>query len=293
VAKEKVSKQRLGKGLSALIPGADQVDEGTSRRVREIRIDTIKPNPYQPRMEIDDEKLDELVDSIKRHGIIQPVVVRETDEGYELVAGHRRCLAAKKLKMATIPAVVEDLPDIGMMQIALIENIQRQDLNPIEEATAYQRLIDEFGLTQEDIADVIGKSRPAVANTLRLLNLPKQIQESVSRGTISAGHAKCLLSLDGDVQIKLWEEIIATGMSVRDAEEAVKQIKAGKKKDHKDSGVPVRMKKTNPQVVELEETLRRYFGTQVKIKQGPKKGYIEIEYYSPEDLERILGLFLQ
>lgn len=288
-----MAKQRLGKGLSALIPGADRSGTSATGGVRDIRIDEIRPNPYQPRREIDDEKLAELANSIRQHGIIQPVVVREVDSGYELVVGHRRWLAAQKLQMSSVPAVIDDLANIDMMQIALIENLQRQDLNAIEEALAYQRLLDEFGLTQEDIADVIGRSRSAVANTLRLLNLPKQIQESVSRGTISSGHGKCLLSLSGDAQLKLWNQIVETEMSVRDAENAAKELKKGYEREEKHSGLRSSTKAKDSQVIELEETLRRVFGTQVRIKQGRKKGRIEIEYYSNEDLERILSLFLE
>lgn len=288
-----MAKQRLGKGLSALIPGADRVAENLARGVREIRIDEIRPNPYQPRREIDEEQLAELANSIKQHGIIQPVVVREVDGGYELVVGHRRWLAATKLKMSSVPAVIEDLADIDMMQLALIENLQRQDLNPIEEALAYERLIDEFGLTQEDVADVIGRSRSAIANTLRLLNLPPEIQESVSRGTISSGHGKCLLSLSGEAQMTLFREIVETGMSVRDAEKRAKELKEGGKDEKKDSVTRSPARQKDSQVSELEENLRRFFGTQVRIKHGRKKGRIEIEYYSSEDLERILSLLLE
>jgi ParB family chromosome partitioning protein len=287
-----MAKQRLGRGLRALIPESDKMDGGREdRQVRDIRIDEIRPNPYQPRKTVDEEKLAELASSIERHGIIQPVVVREVADGYELVVGQRRWLAAQKLFMKSIPAVVEDLSDIDVMQVALIENLQREDLDPIEEATAYRRLIDEFGLKQEDIADAVARSRPAVANALRLLNLPEGIQESVSRETISVGHARVLLSLDGDEQLALWREIIDTGMSVRDAEAAARYLKKEGLPDELREGRAEPVK--DPVILELEENLRRLFGTQVRIKQGRKKGRIEIEYYSQEDLERLLALFLE
>ncbi|MHB8945194.1 MAG: ParB/RepB/Spo0J family partition protein [Bacillota bacterium] len=278
-------KRGLGRGLEALLPGNEEVAGETA----EIAIREIKPNQYQPRRVIDEEKLAELVESIREHGVVQPILVRPTAGGYELVAGERRWRAAQLVGLDTIPAVVKDYDDAQSMEIALVENLQREDLNPVEEADAFRRLMEEFKLTQEDVARRVGRSRPAVANALRLLSLPEGIREDVSRGTISAGHARAILSLDrDDLKARLTEAIKARHLSVRQAEELAKELpkhKAAK-------GRPTTA--MEPALKEVEENLRRAFGTQVHVKQtrGKVKGRIEVEYYSREDLERILDLVL-
>ena len=277
---ENMQKRGLGKGLSALIP---EKEHGGEDRIVYIRVDEVRPNRYQPRVEFDDEKLDELTASIEEKGVIAPVLVRPVDTGgYELIAGERRLRAVKKLGLPELPAIVKLVTDTEMLQISLIENVQREGLNPIEEAHAYQRLIDEFSFTQEKIGQSIGKNRSSIANTLRLLKLPKKIQEAVSRGTITMGHARALLSLeDAKSQIELCERIIARGLSVRGTEESV-----GKKK----SDISKKRLVRDHHISSIEEELQQLLATKVKIVYRKGKGKIHIEYYSDDDLERILGL---
>ncbi len=281
-----MARQVLGRGLGALIQEADSVDQSG---VRNLPIASIKPNPFQPRRQFDDEKLAELAASIKEHGVIQPLIVRERGEGYELVAGERRWRAAQLAGLTEVPVVIKGLNDVQMMQIALVENLQREDLNPLEEAMAYSRLISEFSMTQEEIALTVGKSRPAVANTLRLLHLPEEIQESVSRGTISMGHARAILGLeDRGQQIAAWEKVINDQLSVRETEKLVESLKEPR------SSLPSEKKKPilqqDLELQDIEERLKRYYGTRIRISSGKTKGKIEIEYYGEEDLERLLEL---
>ncbi|MGE5577139.1 MAG: ParB/RepB/Spo0J family partition protein, partial [Syntrophothermus sp.] len=216
-------RQVLGRGLGALIQEVDSVDQSA---VRNLPISAIKPNPFQPRQHFDEEKLAELAASIKEHGVVQPLILRQREEGYELVAGERRWRAAQLAGLKEVPVVVKGLNDLQMMQIALVENLQREDLNPLEEARAYARLLNEFSMTQEEIAFTVGKSRPVVANTLRLLHLPEEIQESVSRGTISMGHARTILGLESpEQQITAWEKILKDQLSVRETERLVESLK--------------------------------------------------------------------
>lgn len=276
-----MSKRGLGRGLSALIPGTN-LEQGD--KSGEIRLDEIVPNPYQPRRVFDQGKLDELAESVKKHGVLQPIVVRKAGEKYEIVVGERRFRAAQQAGLETIPAIVREYDDRDMMQIALVENLQREDLNPIEEAEGYRRLIDEFGLTQEELGAVLGKSRSAIANTLRLLKLDPFVQENVSRGTLSMGHARALLALESPAdQVRACRKVVEEGLSVRQTEELVKRLltPAQRVKHRKES---VR----DPNIVEIEDRLKRSLGTQVRIKPGQKRSVIEIEYYSQEDLERIL-----
>lgn len=276
-----MSKRGLGRGLSALIPGSN-LEQGD--KSGEIRLDEIVPNPYQPRRVFDQGKLDELAESVKKHGVLQPIVVRKAGEKYEIVVGERRFRAAQQAGLETIPAIVREYDDRDMMQIALVENLQREDLNPIEEAEGYRRLIDEFGLTQEELGAVLGKSRSAIANTLRLLKLDPFVQENVSRGTLSMGHARALLALESPAdQVRACRKVVEEGLSVRQTEELVKRLltPAQRVKHRKES---VR----DPNIVEIEDRLKRSLGTQVRIKPGQKRSVIEIEYYSQEDLERIL-----
>lgn len=282
-----MEKRGLGKGLGALIPGAGRED----RLPVEIPVDQITFNPYQPRRSRDDEKFQELVRSVRLHGILQPIVVRTSGEsGYELVAGERRLRAASEAGLVRIPAIVKQFTNEQTLEVALIENLQREDIGPLEAAGAYKRLIDEFGLTQDEIAFRIGKSRPSVANTLRLLNLPEEIQQSVAAGQISEGHARALLSVaDPERQRAVWRRAVSEQLTVREAERLCR-----------DAGVRDVSRETNagrnppaerdPNILALEEELRRLFGTRVTITVGRDKSRIEIEFYSEDDLTRILTL---
>ena len=275
-------KKGLGKGLSALIP---DIEEDKTRNVTEINLKDIKKNPYQPRKNIDDEKLKEMLQSIREHGVIQPVLVRKVDQGYELVAGERRMRAAQLAKLEKIPAVIRDFNENEMLEISLIENIQRENLNPLEEAEAYKRLMEEFGFNQEKIAERLGKSRPVIANTLRLLSLEEKVKSYLKEGKISAGHARALASIEEmELQREVAEEILKKNLTVRKVEEVLQQLK---KKKEKEESPPPKKPKADPFLLDLEEKLCRYFGTKVKIVEGKNKGKVEIEYYSPGELERI------
>ncbi|MDN4592558.1 ParB/RepB/Spo0J family partition protein [Polycladomyces subterraneus] len=279
-----MSGKRLGKGLGALLP---DIDVQESDAINEVPLEELRPNPYQPRKHFDPEALQELVSSIKEHGIVQPIVVRKSIRGYEIVAGERRFRAAKEAGLSKVPVVVREFSDDRMMEIALIENLQREDLNPLEVAMAYQKLMTHFSLTQEELAARVGKSRPHVTNFLRLLQLPPEIQEDVSRGTLSMGHARALLGLkDRDLQKKLAEKVKKEGASVRQLEEwvqHVQQVKPKKKKERPEFHSPY---------TRYEELLRETLNTPVRIRQGKRKGKIEIEYYSERELERLIE-FLQ
>ena len=270
----------LGKGLGALIPTGEKEEVRTG--VMELEISKIKPNRYQPRERFDPVKLNDLIASIQEKGLIQPVLVRKTGpDSYELIAGERRLRAAKEAKLEKIPVIIRDVKNEDMLELALIENIQREDLNPMEEAKAYQRLAEEFELTHEDISKKVGKDRSTITNTLRLLNLPSEIQANVSRGTISMGHARVLLGID-DVSFQngLCEAIIKKGLSVRQTEVLASKIKKSKDKAFKEELTK------DVHVLDAEKQLQYIFGTKVKIR-GKKKGKIEIHYYSAEDLNRI------
>jgi ParB family chromosome partitioning protein len=282
-----VAKRGLGRGLSALIPDIDTI---RGPQVRELPIDKIQPNPFQPRKRFDESKLAELAESIKQHGIVQPLVVRQKGDSYELVVGERRLQAARILGLERVPVIINEFEDIEMVQVALIENLQREDLNVIEEAAAYRRLIEEFGMTQEELAKVLGRSRPAIANIIRLLNLSPEVQEIVSRGTISMGHARALLAVDDlSLQERVCKHVVEKQLSVRETEEVVRRVVAtGRLKKVKVRDNQIR----DPHIVSVEERLRHALGTQVRVCPGKKKGKIEIEYYSDEDLERILSLVL-
>lgn len=275
----------LGRGLKALISEGAQNFDGNS--IVEVPIDRIQPNPYQARRSFDDERLAELAESIKGHGILQPLLVRRRGEGFELAAGERRWRAARLAGLTTVPVVVKEMGDEEIARIGLVENLQREDLNPMEEARAYKRLIDEFGVTQDDLAETLGKSRPAITNTLRLLNLPDEIQGHVSRGTISMGHARALLALeDAQLQVQVCNEIIAKGISVRQTEELVRKLTT--RKAGLASGRPRAQQRLDPDLENIRERIEQALGTRVLIRPGRKKGRIEIEYYSDEDLQRIL-----
>ena len=279
-----VTPKGLGRGLGALL-SSEGMPESDKDSVVNLRINDINPNIDQPRKAFNQEKLEELADSIKTNGIIMPIIVRKEGTGYRIVAGERRWRAARIAGLAVIPAIVRDLSDLQVMEQALIENIQRQDLNPIEESNALERLIKEHHLTQEKLSTIVGKSRPAIANSLRLLNLPDAVQEFVIHDDLSAGHARALLSLPNEqAQMQAANTIIERQYSVRDAEKLVKNLLTPKKPKQK----------PDPQylvsVKDFEQKLEKYLGTKVKLVDKNKKGVISIEFYSYEDLDRLLEL---
>jgi ParB family transcriptional regulator, chromosome partitioning protein len=275
----------LGKGLGALLPDEEVVEEGS---ITKIDINRIKANENQPRKYFDEEKIAQLSQSIKEHGIIQPVVLKKEDDAFVIVAGERRWRAAKYIGLKEIPAVVMDINDKQLLEISLIENLQREDLNPIEEALAYKRLIDEFSMTQEELGVKVGKSRTAVTNSMRLLNLDKRVQNYLIDGVISEGHGRALLGIeDRDIQYSLAQKIIDEGLNVRQTEEIIRNSskEANHKKEKESSN------KTNPYLNDVKSKLEGYFGTKVQLtSKDNNKGKIEIEYYSDEDLNRILEI---
>lgn len=279
-------KKGLGKGLQALIPEAAS---GDREALVEVEIARIYPNPKQPRRSFDEEKLLELAASIKEHGVVQPVLLRRRGEDFELVAGERRWRASQKAGLDIIPALIKDFSEAQMMEIALIENLQREDLNPVEEALAYRTLINEFGLTQEQLAQRLGKSRPQISNTLRLLALSEEVQDELAAGRLSMGHAKVLLGVeDRQAQERLARRIMADALSVREVEQLVKNLGSGRPR-------PLPKRKSpgaDPELSEVEERLRQALGTPVKIVPGRPKGRIEVNYYGIEDLDRIVGAIL-
>lgn len=291
-----MGRRGLGKGLAALIPEAE---EASGEGVVEIEVEKIRPNRYQPRKAFDEAKLEELAESIRSHGVVQPIVVRLIGDAYELVAGERRWRAAVKAGIKKIPAVVREMSDSELLEVALIENLQRTDLNPMEEAEAYRKLASEFGLSQEEIAKRVGKSRSQVANTLRLLQLPPRVQESIRRGELSMGHAKALLGLERQQDIlALCEDVVRKGLSVRETEEAVRRL--GRRKGREDkryepcSGVPEGTESEGLEAVawrrSVESALAERLGTRVRVVGSPVRGKVEISYFSAEDLERVLEL---
>lgn len=292
-----MSKSRaLGKGLGALIP---QLEEEDLQNTQEIALASIEVNPYQPRRHFDPESLQELADSIKVHGVLQPLLVRKSGSGYQLIAGERRLRAAKLVGLDTVPVVVKDLDDRTVMEIALVENLQREDLNPIEEAEAFSRLIEEFNLTQEEVAKAVGKSRSAVANTIRLLQLPPRIRQMVIDGELTMGHARALLGVeDPEQQLYIGEQIIKEKLSVRDTEEIIRQIHlSGVSREtlvEEEKGKKLRneRQRLDPNLQAIVEDMTRLFGTKVRIKASGNRGKIEIEYYSQEELERITEILL-
>lgn len=284
----------LGKGLGALIP---ELEEENLEAQQLVDINLIVPNPYQPRKEFSDEKLNELAESIRLHGVIQPLLVREFQGKYQLIAGERRLRASKLVGLTEVPIVIREMNDQTMMEVALVENLQREDLNPIEEAEAYRRLMEEFSLTQEEIAKRVGKSRPAIANTLRLLNLPSIVQSELAKGTLTMGHARPLLSLDSaEEQIRIWQKIQKEQLSVRQTEELIKQLNnpQGVSRETKKQNQNVIVKSDrDPNLLEIEEELQLSLGTKVVIKPMGNGGKIEISYFSIEDFERICEKLIQ
>jgi len=272
-------KKGLGKGLGALIAAENNDESG----VIELRINEIEPNVNQPRKNFDDEKLQKLSESIKQHGIVQPIIVKKENDTYRIVAGERRWRAARIAGLFTVPVLIKDMSNKQVMEIALIENLQREDLNPIEEAEAFDRLMKEYNLTQEDISKTVGRSRPAIANSIRLLALSDLLKGYVVSGEMSSGHGRALLAIEDKVlQQKAAEEIIQKSLNVRDTEKLVKKYLTRKTKE--------KSKTRLDGFIEIEEKLKNVFGTKVQLIANNKKGKILIEYYSSEELERILEL---
>lgn len=288
-----MNRKALGKGINALIPDFEigVPEPGVSGKqgvtqTRELLIDEISPNRFQPRKYFDDDKLEELVTSISENGILQPVVVQKSETGYELVAGERRWRASKKAGLKKIPAMIREVSDTKALELAIIENIHRQDLNPIEEAEAYKRLAEDFSLTQEMIAEKVGKSRAAIANILRLLNLSRNIQENLISGKLSMGHARALLGLDNTGQMEaMCQEILKQGLTVRQTESKVNRLKKPEILKLASS-----MKKKNIFIRDLEKELERKLGTKVEVSPKKNGGKLVVSYYSDDDLERIQNL---
>jgi ParB family chromosome partitioning protein len=279
-------KKGLGRGLSALIPSAAETraESRDQSSTLEVAVDRITPSPFQPRRTFDEAKIEELAGSIRNQGIIQPLVVRPKEDGYELIAGERRWRAAMKAGLARVPVVVRQASDHEALQLALVENLQREDLNPIEEASGYRRLQEEFHWSQEEMAEKVGKSRPAIANSVRLLALPAEVQQEVSAGNLPAGQARALLGLHTEALIvSACRDVVAKGLSTRETEKMVRLLLVGRKRRR---GVPL----IDPDLKSLVETLQRALGTRVRLlpKARSNKGKIEIEYYALADLERII-----
>jgi ParB family transcriptional regulator, chromosome partitioning protein len=279
-----LGKTGLGKGLGAIFSQVD-ITSSEEEGIAQLNIDEIKPNPCQPRKDFNEEELQNLANSIKEHGVIQPVVVVKDGDTYNLVVGERRWRAATRAGLSKIPALIRKKEEVRLLEMAIVENIQREDLNSMEEAEALGQLAEEFGFTQEELAERVGKNRSTVANILRLLHLPAEVKENLRKGLISSGHARAILMVDTSAQILFCEKIIREGLSVRQAEEL-----AGKKDLEKKKKITSVYKAV--EVVDIEENLQKLFGTKVEIKHREKgnKGKIEISYYSLDDLNRLLDM---
>ncbi|MCK0469795.1 ParB/RepB/Spo0J family partition protein [Halalkalibacter sp. APA_J-10(15)] len=273
----------LGKGLQAFFPDhSEDMDE----KVEQVSLSDLRANPYQPRKSFSDEAISELADSIREHGVLQPIIARKSIKGYEIVVGERRFRAAKEAGLKKVPVVVKELDEQKMMELALIENLQREDLNPIEEALAYEKLMKHLNVTQDQLSQRVGKSRPHIANHLRLLQLPNVVQQFISDGKLSMGHGRALLGLKDKKKLSpLLEKVLQEKLSVRELESLVNEM---------NSYVPRETKKKKvslpPILLEKQEVLQARLGTSVMIKPGKKKGKIEIDYFSDDDLERIIQL---
>jgi len=276
----------LGRGLSALIPDSPTPVASSADRSLEIDTDLLRPNKFQPRTQMDDARIDDLSRSIRANGIIQPIVVRPVDGGYEIIAGERRWRAAQRAGLLKVPVVVRDIPEDRLLAVALIENIQREDLNPIEEAVAYRRLSDEFHLTQEQIAEAVGKDRSSIANYVRLLRLPQEVRNSVAANALSMGHARALLALtDEAAQLRVARDIVTRHLSVRDTEALVKKAASpAEKKPEKVVDVHTRA---------AEDKLKLALGTRARIVRRGKGGRIEIEFVSEAELQRLYELLAE
>lgn len=279
-----MGKQVLGRGLGALIPQKKEDSVGEKGNIMEIPLSDVIAGRYQPRKDFNEFTMEELKQSIAEKGVLQPIIVRKKDDKYELIAGERRFRAAKSLGMEKIPAIIKEVGEEEAIELSLIENIQREDLNPVEEANAYKIILEEYNMTQEELANRVGKDRVTITNSLRLLHLPEEVLVLLEDGKISVGHAKVLLSIpEEETQIKLAERIEKEGLSVRALEKIIQDMKeAPVYKRHK----PYK----DPHITSIEDTMQQIFGTKVTITQGKKKGKIEIEFYTNEDLERILDV---
>lgn len=273
-----MQRKALGKGIGALIPTRE---DSSSVKIIDIPIEQLKPNNYQPRKVFDSDAITNLAESIKEKGIIQPVIARKSKNGYELIAGERRWRAAQKAGFSVIPAIIREVSNEESLQIALIENIQREDLNPIEQGKAYNNLIQKFGLTQEKIAKMVGKDRTSITNTTRLLKLPLTLQDDIEDGTLTMGHARAILSLESPKdQISLRDKIVKGGLSVRQAESMARAMKTEK---------PLKQKKPNDIfIAQYEDKLQKHIGAKIKITGNGEKGKIEIRFSSEMEFERIL-----
>ena len=271
----------LGRGLSALIPDTPApAAAAQAERTLDVDSDLLRPNKFQPRTQMDDERIDDLARSIRANGIIQPIIVRKVEQGYEIIAGERRWRAAQRAGLHRVPVVVRDIPEDRLLAVALIENVQREDLNPIEEAHAYRRLADEFHLTQEQIADAVGKDRSSIANTVRLLRLPQEVRGNVASNALSMGHARAILALpDEAAQLRLARDVIARSLSVRETEALVKKAAAPEEKKPQ--------KKIDVHTRAAEDKLRMSLGTRVRINRKGKGGRIEIEFVNEDELHRL------
>jgi ParB family chromosome partitioning protein len=274
----------LGRGLSALIPDLPPAPaasaSASAERAFDVDTDLLRPNKFQPRARMDDAKIEDLARSIRSNGIIQPIVARRIDNGYEIIAGERRWRAAQRAGLLKVPVVIREIPEDRLLAAALIENIQREDLNPLEEALAYRRLADEFALTQEQIADAVGKDRSSVANYVRLLRLPHELRDTIAAGSLSMGHARALLSLpDAAAQLRVGRDVVAKQLSVRETEALVKRaLEPEQKKEEPPKDVHTRA---------AEDRLRFVLGTRVRIVRKGKRGRLEIDFGSEDELQRI------
>ncbi|AKL97364.1 stage 0 sporulation protein J [Clostridium aceticum] len=285
-----VKRKGLGKGLQALIPQIDTIqlveESVQENKVQTISINSIYPNKNQPRKEFNEEALKELAESIERYGLIQPIVVTEREEGFMIIAGERRWRATRIAGLKEIPCIIKKYSEQQLMEVAIIENIQREDLNIIDEGKAYKYLIDKYQVTQDQLAEAVGKSRPYIANILRLLQLDPRIIDMIKEGKLTGGHGRALLSIqDSEKQYEIALKVEAENFNVRQVEELVRAIVEPNKKNKESAS-----KKKDVVLFEIEENLKSFFGTRVTIVNGKKKGKIEIEYYNEEDLERIISL---
>jgi len=279
----KRKKVALGKGLAALIPEIEEADE-RPKDFFYCDIELIRPNRFQPRIQFPKDELDDLCQSIKEQGILQPLLIHEDDDGYELIAGERRLRAAKKAGLAQVPVIIKRISDSKLLELSIVENIQRANLNPIEESEAYHRLITEFNLTQDQAATRVGKSRSAVANFLRLRQLPEQIKASILDDSLTMGHARALLGVENSAQqLAAWRAVVKKELSVRETEDLIRTLKDEKKKPK-----VARKNSEDRHLMSLADDLSRHFGTKITIKKRGQRGKVEIEFYSNDDLDRLI-----
>ncbi len=281
-----VKKSGLGRGFDAIFADNSVEDISTGNSTTKVKLLDIEPNREQPRKQFDEDALAELSDSIAQHGVLQPLLVRPMpDGGYQLVAGERRWRASRMAGLTEVPVVIRDLTDAQVAELALVENLQRENLNPLEEANGYKELSDKFGYTQEKISEIVGKSRPSIANALRLLNLPEDVQEMVSNGSLSMGHARAILSLQDDkMKTDLAKLVVQNDLSVRETERIARNMVKEAPKSKK-------AKKRNPYYDEAELALSEVLGRKVKITKSSKKGALEIEFFDDADLKKLLKIF--